>query len=351
MFPSCAFLMQCCTLQEMEYGEKACATCGRPTSSLVSHGRTGWLRWWCSSREWPVCLWWEAPMSPTTVWAWGLGKPSKPCSCLVPPQTTGTGWSCQSTASTGLCRWPPFPRLESPHHPSLWPLHTFPRLESRNSLLTTHLWLDSLPQHLWLDSLPPPHLWLERLLPQPNLQLWSHRRRSTKEMAHNMRKVPEHISMFFIIAFACFNFWKNHAYQRVHVSMTISPAMCRWRSHLNTWSCKWSCFREPPSWCPNWSSWRLHLLQGVLNSKAHFGLDRYFFSLEFCWAGQPLFCNKPQHGKQFFSLWGHGWKGPTWSWMACEEIPNYKEHMWENAWYGLDSKAGTARCFVQCPLE
>ena len=146
-------------------------------------------------------------------------------------------------------------------------------------------------------------------------------------------------------------FEKNNAYQRVHVSMTISPAMCRWRSHLNTWSCKWSCFREPPSWCPNWSSWRLHLLQGVLNSKAHFGLDRYFFSLDFCWAGQPLFCNKPQHGKQFFSLWGHGWKGPTWSWMACEEIPNYKEHMWENAWYGLDSKAGTARCFVQCPLE
>ena len=96
--------------------------------------------------------------------------------------------------------------VQMAHHPSLWPLHTFPRLESRNSLLTTHLWLDSLPQHLWLDSLPPPHLWLERLLPQPNLQLWSHRRRSTKEMAHNMRKVPEHISIFFIIAFACFNF-------------------------------------------------------------------------------------------------------------------------------------------------
>ena len=202
MFPSCAFLMQCCTLQEMEYGEKACATCGRPTGSLVSHGRTGWLRWWCSSREWPVCLWWEAPMSPTTVWAWGLGKPSKPCSCLVLPQTTVTGWSCQSTASTGLCRWPPFPRLQSLHHPSLWPLHTFPRL-------ATHLWLDSLPQHLWLDSLPPPHLWLEHLLPQPSLQLWSHRRRSTKGMAHNMRKVPEHISIFFTIAFVCFNFWKN----------------------------------------------------------------------------------------------------------------------------------------------
>ena len=33
-----------CTSQEMECGEKACATCGRPASSLERHGRTGWLQ-------------------------------------------------------------------------------------------------------------------------------------------------------------------------------------------------------------------------------------------------------------------------------------------------------------------